>query len=375
MSITDDLASDIVATRHWTKLSDGRVRCDVCPRECKLHDGQRGLCFVRAAQGGEIVLTTWGRSSGFCVDPIEKKPLNHFLPGTPVLSFGTAGCNLSCAFCQNWDISKSRETDTLADRATPEVIAAAAVKLGCRSVAFTYNDPTIFFEYAIDVAEACRAVGVKSVAVTAGYMSPAPRAEFYRHVDAANVDLKAFTEEFYFKITKSHLQPVLDTLEYIKHETQTWLEITTLVIPGENDSPGEIERLSRWVVEKLGPDVPLHFSAFHPDYRMLDKPRTPQSTLSMARRIAMEQGVRYAYVGNVHDVGRQSTFCHQCGARLIERDWYELGRWRLDGEGKCLSCGTQCAGVFDGPPGQWGQKRLPVKLSRFYESTATPAPS
>lgn len=371
MSITDAQASDIVATRHWTKLPDGRVRCDVCPRECKLHDGQRGLCFVRAAQGGEIVLTTWGRSSGFCVDPIEKKPLNHFLPGTPVLSFGTAGCNLSCAFCQNWDISKSRETDTLADRATPEVIAAAAVKLGCRSVAFTYNDPTIFFEYAIDVAEACRAVGVKSVAVTAGYMSSAPRAEFYRHVDAANVDLKAFTEEFYFKITKSHLQPVLDTLEYIKHETKTWLEITTLVIPGENDSPGEIERLSRWVVEKLGPDVPLHFSAFHPDYRMLDKPRTPPATLSMARRIAMDQGVRYAYVGNVHDVGRQSTFCHQCGACLIERDWYALGRWRLTGDGKCLSCGTQCAGVFDGPPGEWGQKRLPVKLSRFREASAT----
>jgi pyruvate formate lyase activating enzyme len=371
MSITDALASDIVATRHWTKLPDGRVRCDVCPRECKLHDGQRGLCFVRAAQAGEIVLTTWGRSSGFCVDPIEKKPLNHFLPGTPVLSFGTAGCNLSCAFCQNWDISKSRETDTLADRATPDVIAAAAVKLGCRSVAFTYNDPTIFFEYAIDVAEACRAAGVKSVAVTAGYMNPAPRAEFYRHVDAANVDLKAFTEEFYFKITKSHLQPVLDTLEYIKHETKTWLEITTLVIPGENDSANEIESLSRWVVEKLGPDVPLHFSAFHPDYRMLDKPRTPQATLSMARRIAMEQGVRYAYVGNVHDVGRQSTYCHQCGACLIERDWYALGRWRLDGEGKCLSCGTPCAGVFDGPPGEWGQKRLPVKLSRFRESTAT----
>src|SRR5258708_1740612 len=373
MSITDAQASDIVATRHWTKLPDGRVRCDVCPRECKLHEGQRGLCFVRAAQGGEIVLTTWGRSSGFCVDPIEKKPLNHFLPGTPVLSFGTAGCNLSCAFCQNWDISKSRETDTLADRATPELIAAAALKLGCRSVAFTYNDPTIFFEYAIDVAQACRAAGVKSVAVTAGYMSPAPRAEFYRHVDAANVDLKAFTEAFYFKITKSHLQPVLDTLEYINHETKTLREITTLVIPGENDSPGEIERLSRWVVEKLGPDVPLHFSAFHPDYRMLDKPRPPQTTLSSARRISMEQGLRYAYVGNVHDIGRQSTYCHQCGSCLVERDWYALGRWRLDGEGKCLSCGTQCAGVFDGPPGEWGQKRLPVKLSRFHASVTAPA--
>ena len=374
MSITDPLPSDIVPTKYWTRLGDGRVRCDVCPRECKLHEGQRGLCFVRAAQGGEIVLTTWGRSSGFCVDPIEKKPLNHFLPGTPVLSFGTAGCNLSCSFCQNWDISKSRETDTLADRATPEMIAAAAVKLGCRSVAFTYNDPTVFLEYAIDVAQACHEAGLKTVAVTAGYISPAPRAEFYRHIDAANVDLKAFTEEFYFKITKSHLQPVLETLEYLKHETRTWFEITTLLIPGENDSPKEIEQLSRWVVEKLGPDVPVHFSAFHPDYRMLDKPRTPHATLATARRIAMEQGVRYAYAGNVHDVGRQSTYCHQCGACLIERDWYRLGAWRLDAEGKCLSCGTACAGVFDGPPGNWGQKRLPVKLANFAPAAAPTQP-
>ena len=360
----DSLPSDTVRTRHWTRLADGRVRCDVCPRECKLHEGQRGLCFVRAAQGGEIVLTTWGRSSGFCVDPIEKKPLNHFLPGTPVLSFGTAGCNLSCSFCQNHDISKSRETDTLADRATPEMIAAAAVKLGCRSVAFTYNDPTIFLEYAIDVAEACHAVGVKTVAVTAGYISPSPRAEFFSHMDAANVDLKAFTEDFYFRITKSHLQPVLDTLEYLKHETKTWFEITTLLIPDENDSPKEVEQLAKWVAEHLGPDVPLHFSAFHPDYRMLDKPRTPHATLAAARRIAMAQGLRYVYVGNVHDVGRQSTFCPQCGTRLIERDWYALGGWLLDHSGKCLSCGTQCAGVFDGPPGAWGQKRLPVNLAR-----------
>jgi len=309
------------------------------------------------------VLTTWGRSSGFCVDPIEKKPLNHFLPGTPVLSFGTAGCNLACDFCQNWDISKSRDIDRLADRATPEALAAAAVRMGCRSVAFTYNDPTIFFEYAIDIAQACRAVGIKTVSVTAGYMNPAPRAEFYRHIDAANVDLKAFTEDFYFKITKGHLQPVLETLEYLKHETQVWFEITTLLIPGENDSPGEIERLSRWVVERLGPDVPLHFTAFHPDYRMLDKAATPPETVARARRIALACGVRYAYVGNVHDVGRQSTICHQCGALLIERDWYELGQWGLDARGRCLSCGTQCPGVFDGPPGDWGRKRVPVKLS------------
>jgi pyruvate formate lyase activating enzyme len=235
--------------------------------------------------------------------------------------------------------------------------------MGCRSVAFTYNDPTIFFEYAIDIAQACRAVGIKTVSVTAGYMNPAPRAEFYRHIDAANVDLKAFTEDFYFKITKGHLQPVLETLEYLKHETQVWFEITTLLIPGENDSPGEIERLSRWVVERLGPDVPLHFTAFHPDYRMLDKAATPPETVARARRIALACGVRYAYVGNVHDVGRQSTICHQCGALLIERDWYELGQWGLDARGRCLSCGTQCPGVFDGPPGDWGRKRVPVKLS------------
>jgi len=370
------LPSGAVATRHWTPMPDGRVRCDVCPRECMLRDGQRGLCFVRAAEGGEVVLTTWGRSSGFCVDPIEKKPLNHFLPGTPVLSFGTAGCNLNCAFCQNHDISKSREIDTLADQATPEMIAAAAVQLGCRSVAFTYNDPVIFYEYAIDVAEACHAVGVKTVAVTAGYMSPKPRAEFFRHIDAANVDLKAFTEDFYFKLTKSHLAPVLETLEYLRHETDVWFEITTLLIPGENDSEAEVARLSRWVVERLGPDVPVHFTAFHPDFRMLDKPRTPPATLAMARRVAMAEGVRYAYVGNVYDLGRQSTFCHGCGERLIERDWYVLGRWGMDGEGRCRSCGTPAAGVFEAEPGTWGSKRLPVRLGAVEAQMEPPrAPS
>ena len=365
MNTPNFLPSGAVSTRYWTKMPDGRVRCDVCPRECKLQDGQRGLCFVRAAEGGEVVLTTWGRSSGYCVDPIEKKPLNHFLPGTPVLSFGTAGCNLSCQFCQNHDISKSREVDTLADQARPETIAAAAKKLGCRSVAFTYNDPVIFLEYAIDVAQACREVGIKTVAVTAGYMKPDARAEFYRHMDAANVDLKAFSEDFYFKITKSHLQPVLETLEYLKHEAKIWFEITTLLIPDENDSAQEIEKLSRWVVDHLGPDVPLHFSAFHPDFKMLDKPRTPPATLARARRIALGQGVRYAYVGNVHDVGRHSTFCHQCGTCLIERDWYVLGRWHLDDEGSCPSCGAPCAGVFEAKPGKWGAKRLPVWLADF----------
>ncbi|HWA61271.1 MAG TPA: AmmeMemoRadiSam system radical SAM enzyme [Caulobacteraceae bacterium] len=360
-------------TRAFTPLADGRVQCDVCPRLCKLHEGQRGLCFVRAAQGGEVVLTTWGRSSGFCVDPIEKKPLNHFLPGTPVLSFGTAGCNLACQFCQNHDISKSRETDTLADQARPETIAAAAEALGCRSVAFTYNDPAIFYEYAIDVAEACHERGIRTVAVTAGYMTPGPRAEFFRHVDAANVDLKAFTEDFYYRLTKAHLAPVLETLEYLAHETDVWLEITTLLIPGENDSAQEIARLARWVVETLGPDVPLHFSAFHPDFRMLDKPRTPPATLAMARRVAMAEGVRHAYVGNVQDVGRQSTFCHQCGHRLIERDSYALGRWGLDERGCCESCGTALAGVFEAGPGTWGPKRAPVRLAAFDAELASAA--
>jgi pyruvate formate lyase activating enzyme len=358
-------ASDSYPTTDWTPMPDGRVRCDVCPRECKLQDGQRGLCFVREARGGQIVLTTWGRSSGFCVDPIEKKPLNHFLPGTPVLSFGTAGCNLGCVFCQNHDISKSREIDTLADRARPETIAAAALELGCRSVAFTYNDPVIFYEYAIDVAEACHAVGIKTVAVTAGYMSPAPRERFFKHIDAANVDLKAFSETFYHQLTKSHLEPVLETLEYLKHETDVWLEITALLIPGENDSPGEIERLSQWVVERLGPNVPLHFTAFHPDFRMLDKPATPHGSLAMARRIAMEAGLRHAYVGNVQDLGRQSTYCHQCGERLIERDHYVLGRWRLDAAGGCLACGTAVAGVLEAQPGTWGARRMPVRLADF----------
>src|SRR5262247_168326 len=283
----DARAEGVVPGRYFRALEDGRLQCDVCPRRCRLSDGQRGLCFVRARDGPGIVLTTWGRSSGYCVDPIEKKPLNHFLPGTPVLSFGTAGCNLACRFCQNWDISKSREVDTLADAAEPEAIAAAAERLGCRSVAFTYNDPVIFHEYAIDVARACRQRGLRSVAVTAGYVCAEPRAEFYRHMDAANVDLKGFTERFYDKICSGHLQPVLDTLIYLKRETGVWFEITTLLIPGENDSNPEIEAESQWIMQHLGPDVPLHFTAFHPDWKMLDKPHTPPATLTRARRIAL----------------------------------------------------------------------------------------
>jgi len=351
-----------VPTKHWHRLDDGRVQCDICPRACKLRDDQRGMCFVRACRDGEIVLTTYGRSSGFCVDPIEKKPLNHFLPGTPILSFGTAGCNLACKFCQNWDISKSREVDTLTDAASPERIAQVALDLGCRSVAFTYNDPVIFHEYAIDVADACRERGLASVAVTAGYQNAEPRAEFYQHMDAANVDLKGFTEKFYHEICAGHLQPVLETLEYLKHETRVWFEITNLIIPGLNDSDQEFDAMTKWIVERLGPDVPVHFTAFHPDWKMLDRPHTPPATLTRARRIALDNGVRYAYTGNVHDVTGGTTRCPGCGAALIERDWYTMVAWNLTGDGRCPHCGTACAGVFDGEPGRWGAKRRAVRI-------------
>ncbi len=349
--------------RYFAPLDDGRVECRVCPRFCRLKDGQRGMCFVRARQGGEIVLTTYGRSSGFCIDPIEKKPLNHFLPGTPVLSFGTAGCNLACKFCQNHDMSKSREMDTLADAAPPEALARAALELGARSVAYTYNDPVIFLEYAVDVARACRAAGVKSVAVTAGYICEEPREEFFGVMDAANVDLKAFTEEFYWKLTGAHLAPVLETLEYLVHRTRVWTEITTLLIPGENDSAAEIARLAEWVGSRLGPDVPLHFSAFHPDFRMLDKPRTPPETLLRARDIAKRAGLRHVYVGNIHHETAQSSYCAGCGAMVIGRDWYELSDWRLTADGHCMECGERFPGVIDGAPGQWGRKRQPVRMA------------
>ena len=323
------------------------------------------MCFVRARQNYQVVLTTYGRSSGFCVDPIEKKPLNHFLPGSAVLSFGTAGCNLACKFCQNWDMSKSREMDILADEASPELIAQTAHKLGCRSVAFTYNDPVVFHEYAIDVAKACHEQGIKSIAVTAGYVCDEPRAEFYHYMDATNVDLKAFTERFYHHLTGSHLQPVLDTLVYLKQYTTVWFEITTLLIPGENDSEQELEELTQWVFENLGPDVPIHFTAFHPDWKMMDKPRTPPATLSMARRIALKNGIRYPFTGNVSDEEGGSTYCHGCSKKLIGRIWYVLTDWNLTEEGLCRFCGTECAGIFDGEAGNWGANRLPVRLQDF----------
>ncbi len=348
--------------RYWHWAADGRMQCDLCPRDCKLHEGQRGACFVRARQGRQMILTTYGRSSGFCIDPIEKKPLNHFYPGSSALSFGTAGCNLACKFCQNWDISKSRDMDRLMDQASPETIAMEAVKNGCKSVAFTYNDPVIFAEYAMDVADACHARGVHTVAVTAGYMHEQPRRDFYAKMDAANVDLKAFTDDFYFKLTGSHLQPVLDTLVYLKRETAVWFEITTLLIPGHNDSDAEITALSRWIMQELGPDVPLHFSAFHPDHKMRAVPPTPPATLVHARNIALKQGLHYVYTGNVHHRDGDTTFCPACQTPLIVRDWHQIKAYRLTTGGLCPDCGCAVAGCYAAQAGNFGRKRIPIRV-------------
>jgi len=348
--------------RWWHALPDGRIQCDLCPRDCKLHEGQRGLCFVRRMEGGRMVLATYGRSSGFCVDPIEKKPLNHFYPGSSVFSFGTAGCNLACKFCQNWDISKSRETDTLMDRAAPDEIAAAAERAGCKSVAFTYNDPVIFAEYAMDVADACRARGLKTVAVTAGYIHDAPRRAFFEKMDAANVDLKSFSDDFYFKLTGARLQPVLDTLAYLKRETGVWVELTTLLIPGRNDSDAEIEAMSTWIARELGPDAPLHFTAFHPDWKMRDAPPTPPAALARARDIALKAGLHHVYTGNVRDAAGGATYCPDCRAPLIVRDGYRIDRYALTPGGRCPDCGAAVAGHFGAFAHSFGNRRIPVAL-------------
>ena len=345
----------------WHLTENNRIQCDLCPRHCQLGEGQRGFCFVRARQDNHMVLTTYGRSSGFCVDPIEKKPLKHYLPGTPTLSFGTAGCNLGCTFCQNWDISRAKQMDKLSGIATPEAVAAAAVKTGSRSVAYTYNDPVIFLEYAVDVARACRLRGVQSVAVTAGYMNLEPAALFFKEMNAANIDLKSFSETFYYRLTGGHLRPILELLEYLKKETQVWIELTTLLIPGENDSDGELDAMTRWVVDRLGPDVPMHFTAFRPDWKMQDKSSTPLQTLVQARHIARANGVRYAYTGNVVDKEGGTTYCHHCSTKLIEREGYTLSDWRLTEKGECSRCGTPCAGRFEAAPGLWGNRRLQIQ--------------
>ena len=339
-------AGFLYPARHWHRLGDGRLRCDVCPHGCALREGQRGRCLVRQRTGNRLVLTAYGRTSGFCVDPIEKKPLHHFLPGSSVLSFGTVGCNLSCRFCQNWDLSRAHDLGRLRESATPAAIADHARRLGCSSVAFTYNEPVISLEFVSDVAEACHAAGLATVAVTAGYLEDAARRDFFTHLDAANVDLKAFSDGFYRHITGGTLQPVLDTLRYLIHETDVWTEITTLLIPGLNDSDEDIQQLSGWIADELGLDVPLHFSAFHPDHRMLDRPPTPSATLTRARALAHEAGLRFVYTGNVRDLEGGMTRCPGCGRTVIRRDGYRVLELSLDEAGRCRPCGTPLPGRF-----------------------------
>jgi pyruvate formate lyase activating enzyme len=339
--------------RWWHAEPDGKLLCTLCPRYCRLGEGQAGFCFIRKTENGKMVSLGYGRTTGFAVDPVEKKPLNHFLPGTPILSFGTAGCNLGCKFCQNWDISKARIDDKRSAPVSPEQVIDLAVAEGCPSVAMTYNDPVIWAEFAIDIAREAKARGLRSVLVTAGYVTAEARPELYRDIDAANVDLKAFTDEFYHKVTFSHLDPVLETLKWIKHDTKVWLEITNLMIPGLNDGEDETRKLSEWVGNQLGDEVPLHFTAFHPDFKMLDKPRTPPSTLTRARAIAREVGLKYVYTGNVHDRDGGTTYCPSCGAAVIERDWFAIAPVGLrlgdGGIGSCRACGTRIAGVYDLP--------------------------
>ena len=359
--------ADGIKPGGWWHESDDRAKvvCDLCPRGCSLAEGKRGFCFVRQNLHGQMVTTTYGRSSGFCIDPIEKKPLNHFYPGSSVLSFGTAGCNLGCKFCQNWEISKSREVDALGQWADPETVARAARQLGCQSVAFTYNDPVVWAEYAIDCAKACRAAGVKTVAVTAGYITPLARKTFFAVMDAANVDLKGFTEDFYRELTNSRLAPVQDTLRWLVHESNVWLEVTNLLIPGKNDSEDELKRMCAWLAETLGPDVPVHFTAFHPDFRMKDVPPTPPATLVKAYEIARLAGLHYVYTGNVSDRTRQSTYCPQCGQLLVGRDGYRLDVYCLAARSlPRLRDGRLPAASADGP-GDWGPRRLPVRISAY----------
>lgn len=319
----------------YEPLPDGHVRCTLCPRSCTIADGHTGVCGVRANQGGRLVALTWGRPSAVHVDPIEKKPLFHFLPGSTILSLGTVGCNMTCRFCQNWDLTRTPIRDATVVDLPPDRVVDLARSEGCPSIAFTYNEPTIFAEYVIDVSVAARAAGLRTVMVTNGYISPGALQAVYPWIDAANVDLKAFHEDFY-REHGGDLKTVLESLAAIQ-ALGVWLEVTTLLIPGLNDSPEEVRAEAAWLRENLGPGVPLHFSAFHPDYRMQDRPRTPPATLHRARAIAQEAGLKYVYEGNVLSEG-SNTWCPACGRLVIERSWNELVAFRLDSQNRC-PCG------------------------------------
>lgn len=340
------VTEDLKLAKWWEKTENGKILCTLCPRYCKIGEGKRGFCFIRQNIAGKLYSSGYGHPVGFAIDPVEKKPLNHFLPGTGILSFGTAGCNLGCRFCQNWETSKAKNDEISSTEASPEEVVELAKRYGVPSIAYTYNDPTIYGEYVEDISKIAGEEGIKNVMVTAGYIDKKAREEVYKYIDAVNVDLKAFTENFYFKLTFSHLEDVLDTLLWLKNETDIWTEITTLLIPDENDTDEEINRMSDWILENLGDEVPLHFTAFHPDFKMRDKPATPPETLTRARKIAMEKGIKFVYVGNVFNSEGQTTYCPNCGEKLIKRSWHSVTSNKLNGN-KCVNCGTEIPGVFE----------------------------
>ncbi len=336
---------ELKLAKWWEPHSSGKILCTLCPRYCTIGEDQIGFCFIRQNINGKLYSLGYGRPTGFAIDPIEKKPLNHFLPGSTILSFGTAGCNLGCKFCQNWSISKAKLNSVHSQFASPAEVINIAIKHKTPSIAFTYNDPVIFGEYVIDISKLAREQNINSVMVTAGYIDKNARKEVFEFIDAANIDLKAFSEMFYHKLTFSHLAPVLNTLIWLKNETNIWFEITTLLIPKENDSEEEIKRMSEWILKNLGEDVPLHFTAFHPDFKLTDKQATPLSTLVSARQIARQMGIKFCYLGNVHHVESQTTYCPNCKEVLIKRDWHSVTS-NCAANGLCSRCGTPLPGKF-----------------------------
>jgi len=321
------------------------TQCDICPKRCFIAEGQTGSCGVRTCQNGNIASLSYGKTTGFAVDPIEKKPLNHFYPGSKTLSFGSIGCNLACRFCQNASTAQSYDLSLLTTSATPDDVVQLAKQHHCESVAFTYNEPIISAEYVQDVAAACRNAGVKTVAVSNGYIAEKHRATLFDRMDAANIDLKSFSEKFYRDYCGGELEPVKETLRYLA-KSNTWLEVTTLLIPTLNDSEQEITELCDWIAKNLGKEVPLHFSAFRPANRLLTLAPTPPQTLFRAREIAISSGMQYVYTGNIDDPAGQSTYCPQCRQTVIFRDRYTVVEYEIDEESCCKYCGQSIAGRF-----------------------------
>jgi pyruvate formate lyase activating enzyme len=330
--------------RWWEPMENGKLHCYLCPRHCHIGEGQTGFCFIRKVENGRLLQLGYGRPAAIQIDPVEKKPLNHFFPGTKIFSMGTAGCNMGCFFCQNWDISKAKSDQVNAADLSPEQVVTLAQQYGCPHLAFTYNEPTIWGEYVIDIARVAHDYGLNTVMVTNGYVTREAFFDIYQHIDAANVDLKAFTETFYSKITLTHLAPVLETLKWLRHETNVWFEVTNLIIPTLNDDDSEFQRLSEWMLENIGDDVPLHFTAFHPDFKLRDKPRTPPESLHRARDLAMSMGLKFVYEGNIYSDGAH-TICPGCHKVIVRRSWHDVLTNKLY-EGKCAHCGTKIPGVF-----------------------------